>query len=366
MKESKLLTPNTIKGKEEQLQFMRFLAFLNVYIAHAEVWLFFDYPASHCSKAAVSFFFILSGGLTGYSGYGKEVRLSASAFGSYMWKKLRKLYPLYFLTMTLPLVLSNLPGQIVSGDFALAWPQLRQLIKNLLLIQSWFAEGYFSINGVGWFLSTLMFLYLWNLPALWLLNQGNRHPRRFILLFSGFCAVFFGTVAYCYVTQPYDMDYLQYVLPPARLGEYFCGMILGFGIAAGKPHLREGTANKAIFTVLEVGALAFWFLSLGRPGNYWMNRIVSWLIPNLLLFGVFLIGKGWVSQAFRWKPLVRLGDVSFECFLIHNILIIRFLQYNEAYLTSRLGKILAFCTCLIFSLLLAFLLHREGRTGDKK
>ena len=44
--------------RADQLQFLRFLAFLNVYICHAESWLFFKYPASHCAAAAVSFFFI--------------------------------------------------------------------------------------------------------------------------------------------------------------------------------------------------------------------------------------------------------------------------------------------------------------------
>lgn len=349
------------RKREDQLQFLRFLAFLNVFIAHAEVWLFFSYPASHCSKSAVSFFFILSGGLTGYAGFGKERKLSIGAIGANMGKKLRKLYPLYFVTMLVPVLFSELPEQLAALDFVSAKAMLVQLGKNLLLIQSWFTEGYFSINGVGWFLSTLMFLNLWNLPALWLLNRLYRHPRGRYLLPVGLVGFLGITVVYCYVTQGWDMEFFHYIFPPARLGEYFSGMILGFLLARFKSNIGSGSRNKLLFTVLEAAALAYWFLSLSRPGNYWRNHIVSWMIPNLFLFAVFLIGKGWISEVFRWNPLVRLGDVSFECFLIHNLIIIWFLQANPLHQISRLGSAIAFMTCLLLSVFLSFMLNKDGK-----
>ena len=52
-------------GREEQLQFLRFLAFVNIFMYHSEQWLFFKYPVSHCAFAAVSFFFVLSGLVSG-------------------------------------------------------------------------------------------------------------------------------------------------------------------------------------------------------------------------------------------------------------------------------------------------------------
>lgn len=151
-------------GREEQLQFLRFLAFLNVYIGHAESWIFFRYPASNCSAAAVSFFFMLSGLVTSYSAWGKDVHLGIRDFGNYLWKKLKKVYPLYFFTIMYTFLYA---GQ--SHLTALADPDRfpRQLIRNLLLIQSWFPEGYFSYNGVAWFLSSLLFLWVITLPC-WL------------------------------------------------------------------------------------------------------------------------------------------------------------------------------------------------------
>ncbi len=362
MNGSTVLAKAPARTREDQIQFLRFLAFLNIYIAHGEVYLFFPYPASHCAAAAVSFFFILSGALAGFSGVGKEIRLNVTAIGSYLWRKIRKLYPLYFVTMMFCVVFSNIFGLIAAEGIQSVWPFLRQLLRNLLLIQSWFPEGYFSINGVAWFLSTLMFLYLWTLPGLWVLNKLRRHKWFYLELLMLLGGILFTIAAYCYATQSYNMDFLQYILPPARLGEYLAGMVLGFGIASFMPLLREWKGKRWSFTVLEMAALAFWFFSLGRPGNYWMNRSVSGLIPNLAVTGIFLVGMGKVSELFRWKPLVRLGDVSFACFLIHNIVLIRFQQYNVGMEATYLGCILGFVVCLVFTLMISFLVSKPGKS----
>ena len=54
--EGQIASPTRI-GREDQLQFLRFWAFFNVFVCDGEQWLFFKYPTSHCSTAAVSFFF---------------------------------------------------------------------------------------------------------------------------------------------------------------------------------------------------------------------------------------------------------------------------------------------------------------------
>lgn len=73
--EGQIASP-TRTGREEQLQFLRFWAFFNVFVCHGEQWLFFKYPTSHCSTAAVSFFFMLSGLVTALASFNKDIRLS--------------------------------------------------------------------------------------------------------------------------------------------------------------------------------------------------------------------------------------------------------------------------------------------------
>ncbi len=345
------LTTQRAAGRAEQLQFLRFLAFLNVYICHAEVWLFFRYPASHCAAAAVSFFFMLSGLVTGLSLYGKEISLSLKSQGTYMWKKIKKVYPLYFLTTVFCFGFYTLPGIVFSGDWTALAGHGKSLAANLLMLQTW-VKGIPSYNGVSWYLATSMFLYLLSLPGMYVLNRVVTRKFPVIWLGSIFFVLMVIITAYCRVTWPYDMDYWQYTLPPARAVEFLMGMILGCGVRYVQPWLSRIKLGKLIPTLLEIGALCFWVFCLRRPGNYWMNRIISWIIPNTVLLTVFTFGLGWISELFRKKPLVRLGDISFPCYLIHNILVVQYVIRNPAPET-RAQKVIPFLTCLVLTVLIA-------------
>lgn len=345
----------TQSGREDQLQFLRFLAFLNIYITHAEVWIFFKYPTSHCGTAAVSFFFMLSGLVTGFSSCGKDIRLSLREHSRYMWRKIKKVYPLYFFTTIytfLYLGLQDLTALVNLSDIP------KQLFRNLFLIQSWFPEGYFSYNGVGWFLSTLLFLSAFNYPLMYFLNKINRHPKDWLLLLGGLAAVLFSTSVYCYLTKTLDMNFWQYIFPPARMGEYVSGMILGVLIHSWKPYLKPGRAVRVLFTVLEIAALCYWFRMLSHSGGSWRSRIFTWLMPNIFLLSVFTCGRGWISALFQRKLLVALGDVSFECFLIHNVFIVQYVIYYGGREFSPLENTVTFLYCLGLTVLLAFLIHK--------
>jgi len=360
-----LTSPNKTQirpERAEQLQFLRFLAFLNVYICHAEVWLFFKYPASHCAAAAVSFFFMLSGLVIGYSMFGKEISLSWKNQGAYMWKKVKRVYPLYFLTTVFSFLFYVIPGIVAAGDWKTLAGHTMPLAANLLMVQTW-VQGVTSYNSVSWFMATTMFLYLFALPGMAVLNRVGK--GRFPVLWLGgiFFVLMVVITAYCRLTWPYNMDYLQYTLPPARLVEFLMGMILGYGVRYVKPYIEKVKLAGLLATVLEVFALCFWVFCLRRPGNYWMNRIISWIIPNTVLLTVFAFGMGWVSALFRKKSLVRLGDISFPCYLIHNILVVRYVINNPAPETV-IGKVIPFFTCLLLTVLISLMLMpKMKKTG---
>lgn len=353
-------------GREDQLQFLRFLAFLNVFIGHGEQWLFFPYRTSHCATAAVSFFFMLSGLVAGYSLAGKPVVPSGRNIAVFLWKKIRKVYPLYFLTTMFAVMFSPIPSLLMASDFDGAGPQLVQLGKNLLLIQSWFPENAHSFNTVGWFLSVLMFLYALSLPFGWLLNKLGQSKFWWLWIPGLFGGIFCGIVFYCYGTQNLDMSFWHYQFPPARAGEYFLGMILGFMAVPGKKWLPDGKSWKAVYTVLEIGVLLFWYYSLSRPGNYWRNNIVSWVIPELAVLTIFLAGKGWCSDLFRRRELVYLGDISFECYLLHQLVLIRFAVNLQGQPGSLAGNVFVILFSLLFSVLTASYLHGRGKQKRAK
>ena len=198
--EGQIASP-TRTGREEQLQFLRFWAFFNVFVCHGEQWLFFRYPTSHCSTAAVSFFFMLSGLVTALASFNKDIRLSWREEGKYLWRKVKKIYPLYLFTTLYLFLYTNTESLAALFDVH-RFPG--QLVRNLLLVQSWSAEGALSYNGVGWFLSTLMFLSVFNLPVMFLLNKINRRPKGWLLLSGALAGTLFLTAVYCYLTKNLD------------------------------------------------------------------------------------------------------------------------------------------------------------------
>ncbi|MGN1026060.1 MAG: acyltransferase family protein, partial [Faecousia sp.] len=284
--------------------------------------------------------------------------------GRYLWRKLAKLYPLYFFTTMYTFLYYDL-SELTALTALSTFP--KQLVRNLLLIQAWFSEGYFSYNGVGWFLSALLFLSLFNLPVIYLLNKINRRPKGRVLLLGGLGAVLFLTAVYCYLTRNLDLDYWQYIFPPARLGEYLSGMLLGILLRSLKPYLKPGKGMRLVFTALEIAALCCWFVMLSHPGGSWRSRIFTWLLPNVCLLSVFTCGMGGISSLFRWKPLVRLGDVSFECYLLHYVIVMQYTLSHGDQEFSGMGKTAVFLYCLGLTLLLAFLIHRwpgKKRSSD--
>jgi peptidoglycan/LPS O-acetylase OafA/YrhL len=304
---------------------------------------------------------MLSGLVSGYTLAAKPVELGMKSVGKYMWKKLCKLYPLYFCTVLFTVLSTNLPESLFAAGIAASGEPLKLLIRALLLVQAWFPEGYYAYNGVGWFLSSMMFLYALTLPVMAVLGKVDKHPRRYFLFVFLSGSVLFATAVYCYVTQKLDMEYWHYIFPPARMGEYLVGMIMGIMFCSIKPKIKAGVVLRVVFTVLEMVVLLYWFRSLSSPGNYWRNHIISWLIPNIALLGVFVIGGGWVSKLFCWKPLVRLGDASFASYLIHQIIINLYGAMHPESCQSQQGQMAAFVFCLMVSVLFALCLNRKQK-----
>lgn len=173
-------------NRAEQLQFLRFCVFFVIFSWHADKYVPYWFPHGDGAINAVVFFFILSGVVTGYSVYDKEVVFSVGATKQYFLKKIKKVYPLYFITTIFAVAYSGLPAYIANCDYQSAMTTFSQLVKNLLLLQSWFPSGYYAFNGVGWFLSTIMFLYLLSVPLSACMTGIGKKKNWRMTVFAGF------------------------------------------------------------------------------------------------------------------------------------------------------------------------------------
>lgn len=294
----------TSPGRAEQVQWIKFLSFLLVFLWHTNQWTASWAPGGNGAACSVALFIMMSGATSGYMHYGQDVKISASGMLKHVKKKLARFYPLYLLTTLYTVIYTDLPNLLNNGNFSGMREMGVQLIRNVFLVQSWFPDGYFSYNGVGWFLSTLMFLYLINQPLLAILGtiRKNRHSG---LLYAGVIVLLSAlTVLYCHLMKRTNVEYTEYVLPVARVGEYCIGILLGF---MARRLMTKG--SRVLQSILEVASLALWIWMVYQPASAWQFRIVRWMLPNMLLVFVFLRGGGILSGLFSSVQMA--GDNGF-------------------------------------------------------
>ena len=379
------------ENKSTQFEFLRFLAFTLIFIWHAGIWSFPFLPNDRGAVAGVSFFFILSGFLSGFSSYEKSVRFSVRETLSYVWKKIKRIYPLYFVTGFLLLMFSDIPINIAMHNIPACAGTLEKFARYLLMIQSWFPGGdYFAINRAGWFLSSILPAYLLTIPAkaaATRIRKKQRSGPAFGLLFFILAAC---TVLYCYLTRNLDAEYYQYIFPVARLGEYFSGMALGYflkplcrqmqsateqhdvscshiaepcvGSQTAKPctgtcPLTTKPARRLLFTLAELLSLALFLGAMYMEIPYWCYRIVWWLLPIYLVLAVFAAGEGYLSLLFQKKFFVRLGEITMPCFLLNTLVIeIYIAAVGDTALLSGSGKAFALAFTFTATILLSLLI----------
>lgn len=275
-----------------------------------------------------------------------------------MWNKLVKLYPLYFVTTVFAVSYSGIPNCIANSDFETLDKSLEQLVKNLLLIQSWYSEHYFSYNGVGWFLSSIMFLYMLRIPLMACMTMLRKKAKYgYIVPYIIFMLAIIAIVIYCYMMRGAKLEYWLYVFPLSRIGEYVCGICLGYIICSVRDKVTYSFRTRIFFLIFETLSLIIWIIALYSPVfKPWHATIVSWLFPNVLLLTVFTFGKGIVSDLFKFKIFKYLGDISFICFLIHQVIIQQYSVNSGISVTSRHGGAFSILFCLSITVILAMLI----------
>ena len=353
--------------RAEQLQFLRFLAFCLIFLWHADMWRLSFSSGGYGAANAVAFFFVLSGVATGYSRFDREVALTPGAIVGYVVGKIKKAYPLYIFTMLFAVVYSKIPRLVNEGDFPELKSRLLLLLRNALMIQSWFPSDYFSFNGVGWFISTMMFLYILTLPLLSLAWRIKRSRRPALGYCVGVGLLSMAAVAYCYALRNTQMEYTQYVLPVARIWEYGIGICLGCLVRLVRRRFSEFRLSRALlFTVIELATLALWIAApYDTHFPAWHLRIVHWLLPNGLLLLTFAIGEGFLSALFRARPLVALGNLSFECFLLHQVVLSVYQKCYRIKEPGTVGIVFNLALCMLLTLMASRLIHAAGPGARK-
>lgn len=245
-------------------------------------------------------------------------------------KKILKLYPLHLVTLAIaiPLTVYQLRyAEIGFGQYFL------EAIANMLLIQSWvpFHDFFFSYNGVSWYLSTILFMYMCFPLLLKRIRLIKKKSDFWLLLcITWGVELYLGILLIGVNVGKIGDEYFTYILPLYRCLDFFAGCILGaiytiYILEEGKLRISEIPKVKGI-SLIEccIVIIELFFIMYIKKIPLRLGEAL--LMPFSVGFiYVFAINQGILSKLLTNKFLYYIGEISPYGFLIHQ-LVIRFIS----------------------------------------
>ncbi|MCC7197824.1 acyltransferase [Candidatus Peregrinibacteria bacterium] len=267
---------------------------------------------------AVNVFLMLSGFVLMLSVLKKPEKADKEGFWEFVWKRCKRIvWPLYvsILVGIGIIVLRNVLFPNFAGDFLFGWLDIFKLIAVPFLFFD--VETLQKFAGVYWFIPLILQLYLL-FPFLnrWLRRVG---PWKFLI------PIFFITIAYrAYATYFLDTVPMGVVYPTQnsysfftfflpRLFEFALGMALAWWYHKS-PKLLDRL--KGFWPVMLGIGFTFsgFFLNMYKPGWIFSDLAVT---PGLFIV-LFTLARGIEKSPLLQKFFLRVGDVSYELYLIHD------------------------------------------------
>ena len=269
-------------------------------------------------------------------GYSEKLAaLNKDTYKSFIWKRIKKVYPTYIVMQTLCLVAAIIKNPAADAVKELLWryvisiPMLQMLIPNSKL--------YVSLNGVGWFMSALFLIYLITPVIIMLASSVREQKGKNAMILLALILLYIGMGLYSarYLEAGDAREFVMRSLPVDIV--VFC---IGVFLANLRMVFHREEPNRSGIritgmTVLEIAAivLAVWsyFETLRNP--MWNTYLEKILVFMLLIF-VYSYDGGILSKVFAWKPFLILGTVSFEFYLIHYFVV----RYIAVWLQEKIGN----------------------------
>jgi peptidoglycan/LPS O-acetylase OafA/YrhL len=302
---------------------------------------------------AVTYFFILSGfGLT-YSSFIKksysiDENYSLKIGFKYAWRRVKKLYPLYLITMgvMVPIVLlDNIKQYGLLNALIL---DVFKCIVSIPLLQSIFGVSNIAVsfNGLCWFLSVLFILYI-IYPILERLNVKyinslNRIVISLIVLFVVSVIVHHVFNGIEKMSSHIDLSYMS---PYMRIFHFAIGILICDLFIVRKKNTLNKCNYKGI-NLIEIAVViivVLWLFlrnSVLSDVNVEIRRQIDLVLASILVY-VFAFQNGLFSKIIlKNRILVFLGGVVMYIYLIHSVIItytnrlLLFLNINAVYVNT--------------------------------
>lgn len=318
----------------KSLTSLRFIFAVMVFVLHI-----------HQANIAIghAFFIVLSGFILTMV-YEKKIRNNTFSFGSFFKKRLLRTYPLHIVTLFLaiPLSLAGLRSE------TLVW--MSKFLLNLFSLQVFVPDNqfYFSFNGVAWNLAVLLIFYACFPLLIRLLSK---------ISFSVFSVglgliVVFIALSMNIVPEKWH-HYLFYISPFYRIFDFIFGIYL-FQLTKKltfKPSYK--TASFIEIAVVVICVLLYVLTdSEYESVKPYIYSLYLWPALAAIFIG-FHYDKGVISKyIFSSRLMLALGNLSFSFYMIHQLVIRYFRQFNNDW---QLDSNLLYILCFFLSLGLAYI-----------
>ncbi len=336
---------------------LRLFAFFNVFLLHVGAYRIETFKNN--AGWAVSFFIMISGFLNGYKLYQEKQNISDTS--NFSIKKILKIYPLYFVTLLAMIPFSGFFNIHGFNNDLFMW--LKKFIFNITLTQAWTlnTDISYAFDGVAWFLSVFVFLMIITIPLMIFLKKiiKNKKDCIFYLIL-----VFLMDLIYMEIMYYFKVDTILwlYIFPISRIFEYIIGIIVGILFYMSYKKIEKTNKLEVFkYTIYEILSLALLIVYFYTIRNRYLNTSIGWIIPNIILLLIFGKEKGLVSKILGNKIFVYIGSLTFDEYLIHQVLNMYF--YIVPGINDNLGtitKINAFMFILLFTFVLADFTHKNN------
>lgn len=250
----------------------------------------------------VTLFFMLSGFLI----YCRENDLNQYSnyrewLSKFVLQKVKTFYPLHVVTFIAAIFVGRVIQKGITREVIVSG------LLNLFLLQPWYEPYALTFNGLSWYLSVAIFLYI---IAYFMLKLLKRLPTEKLFLCISATLVLICGLSFIsrFITSLY-----LYTNPVYRILDFALGMLMA------KLYLEKGCLIQRC-NIWEVGIvcvfIAQYFISLivgGTPGFY--------SITFALALYILAIGRGGISRVLCSRGFKKVSYYSFEFYMVHELVL---------------------------------------------